>query len=127
MIASKLQKLNTNSPQVEWHSETKILVRPSAFTFPVARLIAMDWNTPGQKISERPLILNRIQGQWNLVDGVVTVHIDGTPPRGLCVVDIESDEPVLRCSHSSVVMNRRDSKEIRDFVRTVLEQRGPRG
>jgi len=74
-------------PQITRVSADTIVVAPHRDYHAIARIIAGDWNEPGQSIATRPIVATAIRARYGDIEWL-SIHLDGTPARGHVIVGL---------------------------------------
>lgn len=83
-----LTKIKSESiPQITRVSADTVVVSPHRDYHAIARIIAGDWNEPGQSIATRPIVATAIRDRYGDIVSL-SIHLDGTPARGHVIVGL---------------------------------------
>ena len=101
-----------------------IVVAPNANQVKIRRLIAQDWDRPGQSIDTRRLVVMPIIDKIDRITHCI-IAIDGTPWRGMALVSMLDDERAVRTSHTTMILSQRETRTLRQYLAGVTQQWRP--
>jgi hypothetical protein len=82
-------------PQITRVSADTIVVAPHPENHPVARIIAANWDEPGQSITKRPIVVTAIRDRYGNIEWL-SIRVDGTPERGHVIVGLTNPDLAVR-------------------------------
>jgi hypothetical protein len=110
--------------QILERSDHHLEILPNEHTATVAKIIAANWDCDGQDVTERHILVTKINSNWSSPE--LLLSLTGTPTRGHVLIRFERVPPrgdTLRIGgalHDSFVVSADDDRVIRQFVDPVL-------
>lgn len=106
-------------PQITRVSADTIVLAPHSDSHPIARIIAGNWNEPGQAIPKRPIVITAIRDRHGSIDWL-SIHLDGSPARGHVIVGLCDSELAVRVGYVRKIMGRSDTSMLNHWARQIV-------
>jgi|GEM_PF-2446734 len=91
----------------------------------LASIITGDWDRAGQSIGTRPFVATAIRSRYGGICGV-SIHIDGTPPRGMVIVTPSDPAIAVRLDNSRKNMSTSQTALLHQFAMEIVAAAWPK-
>lgn len=87
----------------------------------LGRIVATNWDYDAQDVFGRPIVVTAIRSQFRKIIGV-TIHVGGTPVRGMLTVMLTGRPTIVRVDDPRRELNKRATTLVFEIARKVVSE-----
>ena len=91
----------------------------------LAGIISGGWDRADQTINTRPFVATAIRSQYGGIYAV-SIHIDGTPPRGMVIVTLSNPAIAVRLDNSKKNMSKSNTRLVHQLAVEIVAAAWPK-
>ena len=91
----------------------------------LAGIIAGGWDRADQTVNTRPFVATAIRSQYGGICAV-SIHIDGTPPRGMVIVTLSNPAIAVRLDNSKKNMSKSHTRLLHQLAVEIVAAAWPK-